>query len=83
MRDGKDTARDASGEGVWPIAVFEGFSKENLLTEESRKAWEKWKANNPRTAKIPVDSENHDTIGMVAIDNKGNLSACITDQRLA
>lgn len=71
------------GEGALQFALSEGFSRENLLTEESRKAWEKWKANNPRTAKIPVDSENHDTIGMVAIDSKGNLSGACTTSGLA
>lgn len=65
------------GTGALRFALENGFKKTNLLTDESRKAWEKWK----ETAKYetPINIENHDTIGMLAIDANGNLSgACTT-----
>lgn len=65
-----------SGEGALQFALANGFEKEELLTESSRQNWENWKK--PNTS-IPVDVHNHDTISMLAIDEKGNLSgACTT-----
>lgn len=71
------------GEGALQFALAEGFAKENLLTPESRKAWEEWKASKPGPFKPKVNSENHDTIGMIAIDGKGNLSGACTTSGLA
>jgi L-asparaginase/N4-(beta-N-acetylglucosaminyl)-L-asparaginase len=71
------------GEGALQFALAEGFTKENLLTDESRQAWEKWKARKPRTAKPVINIENHDTIGMVAIDSRGNLSGACTTSGMA
>ncbi|MDP4230488.1 MAG: N(4)-(beta-N-acetylglucosaminyl)-L-asparaginase [Bacteroidota bacterium] len=63
-----------AGPGALQFALSEGFTKENLLTEASRKAWEKWKEDNHYK---PLDW--HDTIGILAIDEAGNLSgACTT-----
>ncbi len=65
------------GEGALEFALANGFKKRDLLTDEAKRRWEEWK----KTSKYetPVNIENHDTIGMLAIDNKGNLSgACTT-----
>lgn len=65
------------GEGALNFALDQGFEKENLLTEESRKDWEEWKEEADYQPEINI--ENHDTIGMVALDQNGNLSgACTT-----
>ncbi len=69
------------GEGALKFALEQGFTKEDLLTEKSRQAWKKWKASNPKSRKPP--NENHDTIGLVAIDKKGNLSGACTTSGLA
>ncbi len=56
-----------------------GFPKENLLTPNAKKAWKQWKADNPKWKAFSTDISNHDTIGMLAIDQQGNLSgACTT-----
>src|SRR3990172_100959 len=68
------------GDGALNFALENGFKKENLLTEESKKAWENWKKENNYT---PVGEENHDTIGMVALDKSGNLSDACTTNGLA
>jgi isoaspartyl peptidase/L-asparaginase-like protein (Ntn-hydrolase superfamily) len=65
-----------SGEGALQFALSNGFEKEELLTDNARKRWEAWKKSE---SDVPVDMHNHDTISMLAIDEKGNLSgACTT-----
>ncbi len=66
------------GEGALRFALANGFKEENLLTEQSKAAWEKWIKENNYTPYKP-DENNHDTIGMIALDKNGNLSgACTT-----
>lgn len=69
------------GEGALKFALANGFKKENLLTKESEKAWKEWL----KTAKYkPVANiENHDTIGIVALDQKQNLSGACTTSGMA
>ncbi len=66
------------GDGALDFAVAEGFERQSLLTERAREGWEAWKAQNgEQTPNIGID--NHDTIGMLALDQAGNLSgACTT-----
>jgi isoaspartyl peptidase/L-asparaginase-like protein (Ntn-hydrolase superfamily) len=65
-----------SGSGALKFALENGFKKEDLHTEFSRKKWEEWKE---KQISVPVNRNNHDTISMLAIDQKGNLSgACTT-----
>jgi N4-(beta-N-acetylglucosaminyl)-L-asparaginase len=86
-----------SGEGALQFALANGFKKENLLTPESEKMWKEWlktskynpeinaenrlydKAHDP----MPGGHSNHDTIGMVAIDAKGNMGGACTTSGLA
>lgn len=69
------------GEGALQFALEQGFEKEDLLTEESRKAWQKWLETSDYQPVINI--ENHDTIGMVAIDRQGQLSGACTTSGLA
>ncbi|SMO88889.1 isoaspartyl peptidase/L-asparaginase family protein [Fodinibius sediminis] len=65
------------GEGALQFALGQGFEKENLLTEASRNDWQEWKKDADYQPEINI--ENHDTIGMLALDSSGNLSgACTT-----
>lgn len=65
------------GEGALQFALEQGFEKENLLTEKSKKAYEAWLQNS--NYKPIINIENHDTISMLALDENGNLSgACTT-----
>jgi N4-(beta-N-acetylglucosaminyl)-L-asparaginase len=70
-----------SGVGAEEFGYSMGFEKENLLTEASKKAWEKWKKTSKYNSIINI--ENHDTIGMLAIDSDGNLSGGCTTSGLA
>lgn len=66
------------GSGAFEFAIEKGFEKKNLLTNEAKAEWEKWKESED-LKKPGINSENHDTIGMLAMDSEGNLSgACTT-----
>lgn len=72
-----------SGDGALKFALENGFKKENLLTKERKAEWKKWKKEQKQfSVKINVENqprENHDTISMLAIDEKGRLcGACTT-----
>lgn len=65
------------GQGALDFALAQGFEKENLLTEKSKEDWQNWMKESKYAPKINV--ENHDTIGMLALDKKGDLAgACTT-----
>lgn len=66
-----------AGEGAKMFALENGFVEENLLTEKAKKAWMKWRVESKY--KPVINIENHDTIGMIAIDSYGDISgACTT-----
>lgn len=69
------------GEGALQFALSQGFKKENLLVEESEMEWKEWlKKSNYKPV---VNIENHDTIGMIALDMNGNLSGACTTSGMA
>ncbi|CAM1364641.1 isoaspartyl peptidase/L-asparaginase family protein [Tenacibaculum xiamenense] len=66
-----------SGKGALNFALSKGFKEENLLTEKSKKDWEKWLEKSKY--KPVINIENHDTIGMLLLDENGDLfGACTT-----
>ena len=70
-----------AGKGAENFGYDLGFKKENLLTESSKKAWEKWKETSDY--KPVINIENHDTIGMLAIDHNGDISGACTTSGLS
>ena len=67
------------GKGAEEFAYSQGFEKTPLLTEKAKERHEKWKAENTDGSIPEINVENHDTIGMLAMDSQGNLSgACTT-----
>lgn len=70
-----------SGKGALQFALDNGFTRENLLTEKARKAWEEWKVKS--NYKPVINIENHDTIGLLAIDRKGNICGGCSTSGLA
>lgn len=66
-----------AGEGARQFAVEQGFEPQDLLTDKSKKEWEKWLENSKYQPVINI--ENHDTIGMVTLDANGDIAgACTT-----
>ncbi len=81
-----------TGDGALQFALANGFKKENLLTPESKKRWEEWLKtskyepginieNQLFNKELPGGKDNHDTIGMVALDSKGNLGGACHHKR--
>ncbi|WP_115514602.1 N(4)-(beta-N-acetylglucosaminyl)-L-asparaginase [Xanthomonas arboricola] len=83
------------GDGARQFALEQGFPKTKLLTPSSEAAWKQWlktsryspEANVEnrawRDAKLPGGKDNHDTIGMLALDAHGNLSGACTTSGMA
>jgi len=84
------------GDGALKFALENGFTKENLLTPESERAWRKWLKESKYEPRINIENEslrqqppmpggkdNHDTIGMLARDSSGNLSGGCTTSGMA
>ncbi|HWI92408.1 MAG TPA: N(4)-(beta-N-acetylglucosaminyl)-L-asparaginase [Flavisolibacter sp.] len=81
------------GEGALQFALANGFKEENLLTAEAEKAWKDWLKTSkydPMTIpkllekqNQPGQQNNHDTIGMIALDAAGNLSGACTTSGMA
>jgi N4-(beta-N-acetylglucosaminyl)-L-asparaginase len=79
------------GEGATQFAVEQGFKREKLLTPDSEKAWKEWLKtaryspvmNIENKQHVPGSKYNHDTIGMLAIDAKGNISGACTTSGMA
>jgi len=69
-----------AGQGALDFARENGFREENLLTDQARLAWEQWKSGRDEDLE---PWENHDTIGMLAIDSEGKLAGACTTSGLA
>lgn len=66
-----------AGKGAEQFAYEMGFEKTDLLTEKSKQEWLEWQKTSEY--KPVINIENHDTIGMLAIDVHGDISgACTT-----
>jgi N4-(beta-N-acetylglucosaminyl)-L-asparaginase len=86
------------GEGATQFAVEQGFPREELLTPESEAAWRDWlktaKYQPAANSEVrtygheaglgqPGGKNNHDTIGMLALDAAGNISGACTTSGMA
>ncbi len=79
------------GDGATQFAVEQGFKKEKLLTPESEAAWKEWLKTAKYSPVMNIENKqhmlgskyNHDTIGMLAIDAKGNISGACTTSGMA
>lgn len=77
------------GQGALDFAILNGFKVENLLTESSKAAWENWLKNGNYDPMQTIEDiqqrikSNHDTIGMIAMDYKGELSGACTTSGMA
>ena len=67
------------GEGAYQFATEQGFSKIKTPLPEVKEEWKKWKKENKDLFKKPeINHENHDTIGIIAMDANGDLSGSCT-----
>lgn len=78
------------GKGAQQFAMAQGFRRQRLLTPEAEQAWRAWRErakyepqiNAERNLK-PGNQENHDTLGMLAIDRNGRLAGACTTSGMA
>lgn len=70
-----------AGEGALQFARSKGFLEEDLLTPRAREAYEKWLLKSEY--KPIINIENHDTIGMLCMDAKGDIAGSCTTSGLA
>ncbi|MBD8873569.1 N(4)-(beta-N-acetylglucosaminyl)-L-asparaginase [Rhodanobacter sp. DHB23] len=85
------------GDGALQFALEQGFKKEHLLTPESEKAWHEWlktahyepsvnsevRDYGKTSLGLPGGKDNHDTIGMLALDAHGKLAGACTTSGMA
>jgi N4-(beta-N-acetylglucosaminyl)-L-asparaginase len=71
-----------AGDGALQFALENGFKKENLLTKEAEAAYKEW-LKTSRYMPPKVDEHNHDTIGLLALDGKGNMAGACTTSGMA
>ena len=69
------------GQGALEFALDQGFEKKNLLTPKAEQALIAWQKE--AKYKPIINIENHDTIGMLAIDKNGDISGACTTSGLA
>ncbi|HQN55949.1 MAG TPA: N(4)-(beta-N-acetylglucosaminyl)-L-asparaginase [Saprospiraceae bacterium] len=70
-----------AGDGARQFALENGFKPIDLLTEKSKANYKKWLETSKY--KPVINIENHDTIGMLALDASGNFSGACTTSGLA
>src|SRR5581483_3136155 len=76
------------GDGARLFALQQGFPLETLLTPESVAEWEKSRprirsAEAPASPQRPPEDESHDTVAVLARDEKGSLGGACTTSGLA
>ncbi len=86
------------GAGALKFAKAHGFKEENLLTDEAREIWLKWKENLSKEddwlpshgieskdvgMRLKTDERLHGTINCNGIDSRGGISGCTTTSGLA
>lgn len=78
------------GEGAKRFALSYGFKEEDLLTQESREAWLRWRANRGAQddwvnvdPKTPPMARPTGTINMNLVNEKGEISSITTTSGLA
>lgn len=74
------------GDGALQFAMEQGFTKTNLLTPKSEALWKEWLKTSKYQPKMNIENElykkdpmpggkdNHDTIGLIAMDARGNIA---------
>jgi isoaspartyl peptidase/L-asparaginase-like protein (Ntn-hydrolase superfamily) len=71
-----------AGEGALQFALENGFEEQNLLTPGAEKEWKKWLKESKYEPEVNWENkpnEFHDTIGLLAVDQNGDIAgACTT-----
>jgi N4-(beta-N-acetylglucosaminyl)-L-asparaginase len=69
------------GVGAYQFAIAEGFPHDDYKSPEAQRAYQDWlKTSEYRPV---VNIENHDTIGLLAMDNNGDIAGACTTSGMA
>ena len=67
------------GDGGKKLALEHGFVEENILSEDSKADYDRWLETNEEVSPFEHPTEDHDSIGILAIDaNNALAGACST-----
>ncbi len=69
------------GEGAYQFAISEGFTHDDYKNPEAEKAYRQWLTESKYEPVINI--ENHDTIGLLAMDTRGDIAGACTTSGLA
>lgn len=63
--------------GATDFALRNGIEAKDTLTDDARKQFEEWRAQHAKdtAASEASQGESHDTVGVVCLDDQGNLCA--------
>ena len=70
-----------AGDGALQFAIEQGFPKEDLLTGDARAAYQQWLKTSDY--KPQPEKNNHDTIGLLVMDAKGDMAGGCSTSGLA
>lgn len=70
-----------AAKGAEELAYEKGFVSENLLTENSERAYREWLKTSEY--KPIINIENHDTIGILCMDTNGDIAGACTTSGLS
>jgi len=78
------------GQGAQQFALERGFTRQHLLTEQARQAWQEWRETaeyrpqiNAERRQVPGNRDNHDTLGILALDRHGRMAGACTTSGMA
>ncbi len=71
-----------AGEGALQFALENGFKRENLLTKEAEAAYKEWLKKSAYKTFSP-GNVNHDTIGLLALNERGEMAGACTTSGMA
>ncbi len=69
------------GEGAYKFAISEGFPHDDFVSDVAQKEYNKWLVESKYEPVINI--ENHDTIGLIAMDRNGDFAGSCTTSGLA
>jgi N4-(beta-N-acetylglucosaminyl)-L-asparaginase len=69
------------GEGAYKFAIEQGFPHDDFKSDEAQRAYEEWLKTSEY--KPIVNIENHDTIGLLAMDTNGDIAGACTTSGMA
>lgn len=70
-----------AGAGAHQFAIEQGFARAELLTDDARERWQRWRRQKRYEPRANV--ENHDTLGILARDRGGRLAGACTTSGMA